>query len=245
MSSSLISSWSGLTGSQIRGLRIIAALVCLGIGTTALMDRYGCDMAWTGNFYVPGGSRGGWPYGAEQPWRFLYDYGEIPGIVILILGLAGYLAARTGKIRKSYGSPFLVVILTVALGPGLLVNGILKNAWGRPRPADVSSFGGEHPYRTVWPPGTPGVGKSFPCGHCSMAFALASGAAFFPLHPALAGVALGGGISYGIVMGEARVAQGGHFPTDVVWAGVLVLAIVVALYYVVLRIPERGRRPPS
>jgi lipid A 4'-phosphatase len=238
MSSSMPPRRRWFTGSRLQGLVVIAVLVAFGIGATALTDLCGCDMACCDRFFVPGGSRGGWPLGAEQPWRFLYDYGEIPGIVMLIFGLAGYGATRAGKIKGRYARPFLVVVLTVALGPGLLVNGILKNCWGRPRPADVVKFGGEQPYRKVWPPGMPGSGKSFPCGHCSMAFALVSGAAFFPIHPALAGLSLGSGIAYGIVMGEARIAQGGHFATDVLWSGVIVLVIAAALYYLVLRIPE-------
>jgi membrane-associated PAP2 superfamily phosphatase len=71
-----------------------------------------------------------------------------------------------------------------------------------------------------------------------MAFSISSAAAFYPYHPVLSIIALATGIAYGIVMGIARMAQGGHFPTDVLWSGIIVLSIVAALYYLVFRIPE-------
>jgi lipid A 4'-phosphatase len=175
-----------------------------------------------------------------------YIYGEIPGIFMLVGALSGYLAARAGKIGKVYERPCMIVILTIALGPGVIANGFLKNCWGRPRPADISMFGGDLEYRKVSEPGIPGRGKSLPCGHASIAFALASGAAFYPMHATLARVSLVGGIAYGLLVGVARLAQGGHFPTDVVWAGVLDLIILSFLYFIIFPIPEaeEKQRPP-
>ena len=47
-----------------------------------------------------------------------------------------------------------------------------------------------------------------------------------------------GVMAYGMLSGVARVMQGGHFPTDVLWSGILILMIVATLYFLVLRIPE-------
>lgn len=41
------------------------------------------------------------------------------------------------------GKVFELIVLTYLLGPGLLVNGILKSFWGRARPAKISEFGGD------------------------------------------------------------------------------------------------------
>jgi lipid A 4'-phosphatase len=224
--------------ARVRGGAIVLGLLALGIGSTAILDRYGWDLAWCAAFSPGAGSDGLWIGAYEQPWRFLYDYGEIPGIMFALTAAVGYAAAKVRRIRQAYATPCLLVILTLVMGPGIVVNGMLKNYWGRPRPADIAVFGGTWEYRKVSEPGIAGRGKSFPCGHCSMAFALASGAAFFPLHPTLATCSLVGGIAYGLAMGTARVAQGGHFPSDVIWSGVLVLAIVTALYYLIFRIPE-------
>jgi lipid A 4'-phosphatase len=220
------------------GLCIIAALFLVGIAFTVVIDATGRDMDWISGFYEAGGANEGWIHGKQTPWCQLYDYGEIPGILMAVAALALYIAARRGTIRAEYSRPCLVVILTVILGPGLAINGILKSYWGRPRPADVVSLGGNWEFRKVGQIGTPGRGKSFSCGHCSMAFATASVAAFYPMHPVVGAAALMGGIAFGVVTGVARMAQGGHFATDVLWSGVVILSLIAALYYLVFRIPE-------
>ncbi|MBI4965071.1 MAG: phosphatase PAP2 family protein [Desulfomonile tiedjei] len=233
--------------SALRGIFIIAAMFGFGLVGTAVIDAMGWDLAWTARYYVPGGANDGWAYAREFPWNALYDYGEYPGVALLVGAMVLYIGALIGRAPRQYAKPCLVVILTIALGPGLLVNGILKEYWGRPRPAEITAFGGNKEFRQVWKPGGPGEGKSFTCGHCAMAISLSSVAAFYPLHPAVSVCALVGGIIYGIVMGIARMIQGGHFPTDVLWSGVLVLSLIALLYYVVLRVPETeaGSRKPS
>jgi lipid A 4'-phosphatase len=223
---------------RLRGVIVILGLFGFGVGATWLLESTGTDLACAGAFYRLGGANEGWIHARELPWAVLYDYGELPGLFLLAAAAALYAGAWMGKVPSRYKSCCLVIILTVALGPGLLVNGILKNYWGRPRPIEISAFGGPLHYQKAWVIGVPGGGKSFTCGHCSMAFSLASVAAFYPYHPVLSIVALTGGIGYGIVMGIARMAQGGHFPTDVLWSGIIVLSLVAALYYLVFRIPE-------
>ena len=52
-------------------------------------------------------------------------------------GLAQIGDALRGALRAAW---FLVV--TLALGPGVVTNLILKDHWHRPRPIDVTEFGG-------------------------------------------------------------------------------------------------------
>ena len=44
------------------------------------------------------------------------------------------------------GRAVMLMIVTLALAPGLLANGILKERWGRPRPIDVTAFNGTDPF---------------------------------------------------------------------------------------------------
>ena len=44
-------------------------------------------------------------------------------------------------------------------------------------------------------------------------------------------LALLAGACYGALMGVARMAQGGHFPSDVLWAGGVVYLVGLSLYY--------------
>lgn len=202
------------------------------------MGGAGLDLEWSGHFYVPGGANNGWIIGRAWPWGAIYDYGEIPGVVLAIGACFLYMATIVSHVGSRYRKPCLIVILTALLGPGLIVNVTFKNVWGRPRPVDVGNFGGHENFRNVWEPGGPGYGKSFTCGHCAMAFSIASTGAFFPYHPLAASLGVAAGVIFGTAAGVARVAQGGHFPTDVLWSGVLVLIIIAGLYYLVFRIPE-------
>ncbi len=223
---------------RLRGLAIIISLFVFGVAATAALQSTGWDLVWSTRFYETGSANEGWFLRRDQPWAFLYDYGEYPAWILGVVALVMCVAAKSGQISRAYVKPCLVVILTAALGPGLLVNAILKPNWGRPRPSELAGMGGDREYRRVWEPQGPGQGKSFPCGHCAMAYAMTSVVAFYPLHPAIAVIGLTGGFVFGTVTGVARLVQGGHFPTDVLWSGVLVLMLIAALYYLVFRIPE-------
>jgi len=153
----------------------------------------------------------------SNPWKLLYDYGNIPGlllgvasVIVLALGFAKGKALRYRKIAL-----FLVILL--ALGPGLITYCIFKDHWGRPRPGQLEIFGGTEELLPVWVRGGPGAEKSFPSGHVSIGFYLFAPFFFLRRHAkrwAIFFLALG--IGYGIFMGIGRMAQGGHFASDVV-----------------------------
>lgn len=122
----------------------------------------------------------------------------------------------------------IFLTLALALGPGLLVNGILKDNWGRARPLHVTEFGGNKTF-------TPAFvitnqcerNCSFTSGHASIGF--------FPLAIAFlfSGVwrrrifALG--ITTGILFGGARILQGAHFFSDTIFSAILTFLLYSAL----------------
>lgn len=230
--------------SKFRGLILMLGIPVLALGLTVIVNGLGLDPVVSGWFYDPGASDNGWFFGDRYPWWWLYEYGEFPGAVFSVFALIGWIASRRKSAWAQYRKPFLAVILTVVLGPGLIVNGVCKEFLGRPRPADTEIFGGNAPYRAALDPGRPGEGKSFPCGHCSMGFAFSSGVAFYPWFPAAGMTALVFGAIYGSLSSVARIVQGGHYPTDVIWAAAIVYTLILALYYFILRIPDGvdGRR---
>ena len=225
---------------RLRGFMFTLILFGLGLVCTEFLQSTGLDVFLSRSFYVPGGMHGGWPFGQDPLLRFMYDYGTIRIWLLFGTALILYGAAWRHLLAERFKKPCLVIILTILIGPGLLVNGVLKPVWGRPRPADLVHSGGNSQYRTVWQPGGPGAGKSFPSGHCSMAFSFASGASLFSAQPVVAMALVLTGIGYGILMGVTRMSQGGHFPTDVLWSGVLVLMIALILHYLVLRVSEQN-----
>src|SRR5450759_773117 len=50
------------------------------------------------------------------------------------------------------GRAILFLMTTSALGPGLLANAVLKEHWGRPRPIEVTQFGGTEHFVAWWDP---------------------------------------------------------------------------------------------
>jgi membrane-associated PAP2 superfamily phosphatase len=161
-----------------------------------------------------------WPGINNFPWNFLYDYAAYPAFFIagisLVVLLLGFFARSLAKFRKQ--SLFLVLLL--ALGPGLVVNVIFKDNQGRARPREITEFGGKHQYSQIWQLGETGKNSSFPSGHASAAFYVM--APWFILRRkniSAATVCLFIGIGYGALIGATRIMQGGHFLSDVVWAG--------------------------
>ena len=151
---------------------------------------------------------GKWKFSGSGWAVFLYKFGTLPGLIagalaIITLG-AGFAVKKLEPFRKEA----LVIILALALGPGLLVNVISKSYTGRPRPVDIEEFGGAWKYRHALQFGVPGKGHSFPCGHCSMGFIFyAFYAAYRGRKKILANSALGFAAAYGLLMGAGRMAQ--------------------------------------
>jgi lipid A 4'-phosphatase len=188
------------------------------------------DSAFSRLFYIQGK---GWPYGDASPWRFLYNYGNVPALVLagcgLLVLLLGFIARRIAALR--WIGLFLVLFLLI--GPGLLVNTVFKDHWGRPRPVDTREFGGKDRFLPVWVKGNAGHGKSFPSGHASVGFFLF--APFFFLRGKTGKKAflfLALGIVYGLLLGLGRIIQGGHFLSDVLWAGGFTYLTGLILSYV-------------
>ena len=212
---------------------IIISLILL----TAVISYLKLDLKLQSIFYQKDASEP-WYQKNAPLWSWLYQYGPFPAIFLSAIALITLiLSGILPKIQK-FKKYCLLILLTLILGPGLIINGVLKDHWGRPRPRQVKEFGGKWEFHEVWQPGTPGKGKSFPCGHCSMGFLFI--VLYYSLkrkHKALAFSSLIFSIIYGSLIGLARVAQGGHFLSDVLWAGGITYFLATLLYYDILKIP--------
>lgn len=169
------------------------------------------------------GDGGVWPGIGRFPWNLLYDCAWVPAF--LLAGLAG--GTLFGGLFVTSLTPLkkqaLFLLLLLAIGPGLLVNLALKDHLGRARPREIHEFGGQYPFTQIWRHGTAGKNSSFPSGHAAVAFYLM--APWFVLRGRKriqASCWLAGGLTYGCLVGTARILQGGHFLLDVFWAGGLV-----------------------
>jgi membrane-associated PAP2 superfamily phosphatase len=147
----------------------------------------------------------------------------VAGVIAFLVYMLSHFNAYSRRFRRRA----LYVLLVIAIGPGLVVNLIVKDHWGRPRPVHVKEYGGE--YRYV-PPGQIGhtPDKSFVCGHCAVGYTFFvlyflsqnHKVVYFLLTLALAWT-----------MGFTRMTAGGHFVSDILWSGYLVFLVAWALYY--------------
>jgi membrane-associated PAP2 superfamily phosphatase len=123
------------------------------------------------------------------------------------------------------GRGVVLMIATLALGPGLVANNLLKDNWSRPRPIDVTEFGGTEHFVPWWDPrGDCPKNCSFVAGEPSGAFWTLAPAALAP--PQWQALAYAAAVAFGAGVGLVRMAGGGHFFSDVMFAGVFTFLII-------------------
>lgn len=138
---------------------------------------------------------------------------SIPAMIILVL-------TYFKKSIKSWRPHALYLVVVLALGSGFFVHAVLKDNWGRPRPKQVIEFGGKQEYRPFYKPNffnKPEPSRSFPCGHCSVGFYFFA-FVFMGWRLNKKWLTYSGWMlatTLGILLGITRMAQGGHFFSDV------------------------------
>jgi lipid A 4'-phosphatase len=167
------------------------------------------------------------------------DIGLWIGTVLVIpavLAVIGKLILPRWKMLIS-GRAALFLIVTLALGPGLLVNVVLKDHWGRPRPIDVTEFGGSHHFVLWWDPrGDCPSNCSFVSGDVAGAAWTLAPAALAP--PQWRALAYGGALALSLGMAALRMMAGGHFLSDTAFAGVFTFLIVWIVHGLIYRWPR-------
>jgi lipid A 4'-phosphatase len=130
----------------------------------------------------------------------------------------------------------LFLIATLAFGPGLLTNVILKDHWGRARPIDVRQLGGDYRFTSWWDPrGDCPDNCSFIAGEPSGAFWTLAPAAL--AGPELQPLAYAAALAFGAGVGVLRIAAGAHFFSDVVFAGVFTYLLIWLVHGLIYRWP--------
>jgi lipid A 4'-phosphatase len=217
--------------SRLRKLyrvRLLRGFSCAGLALlVGLCTFTNIDLRLAASFYS---AAQGWYLTRTAPWSWLYDYGEYPAIVLSIGAFLVLVGSFWRTKWASYRRQCLFLVLAVALGPGLVVNGILKPAWGRPRPRQVEHFDGAATYRAWWQPGGPGAGTSFPSGHAAMGFVLVAGVMLVPCRRVgLRRILFVAVLGYSGLLGATRIVQGGHFLSDILASGGAVILVIYGL----------------
>ncbi|MBI3515956.1 MAG: phosphatase PAP2 family protein, partial [Proteobacteria bacterium] len=189
------------------------------------------DIAVSGWFYRPGA---GWEPGYAPVLGAIHA--GVPyllgAVMLAALGLfIGNLVRGTDMLQlRARGLGF--VVLALLLGPGLLANVVLKDNWGRARPSHLVEFGGKSAF-------TPPLLLSDACDHNCAFVAGDAAAGYFLLAFALLArrrrkLAIAGALAVGTALGAVRVIQGGHFLSDVVFAGLFVGGLIWLLHHLIM-----------
>jgi lipid A 4'-phosphatase len=225
-------------GSERRAMIVYGAAFAIAAALFSLVP--GIDLWASGLFYHPGP---GFFLGDWWPIRAIYT--AVPHVTeAMVVGVPALFflgLLRRRPIWRIDGRAAVFLLLALALGPGLLVNTVLKDHWGRARPSQVTTFAGtQHFTPALLPSDQCARNCSFPAGHPAIGFSLVS-FAFLVRVPQRRRLAVSAAVMAGAVIGAARMAQGGHFLSDVVFAGLLVIATSWLLYEALLARDGLGR----
>jgi lipid A 4'-phosphatase len=188
------------------------------------------DLVTSGLFYDPerGFVLAGWP-----PVTLLYQ--AVPWIAwgTLAFAVTGlfcllFLGRPLWRLDRK---ALVFLVASMAVGPGLLANTLLKDHWGRARPAQIEAFGGVHSFTPVPLPAAECESNcSFVSGHAALGFSVVAFAFLIP-HGRSRRRSVAAALAFGGLVGLGRMAQGAHFLSDVVYAGLLVYGTTALLYW--------------
>ncbi|MBK5275000.1 MAG: phosphatase PAP2 family protein [Desulfuromonadales bacterium] len=206
----------------------LVAVTSFLIVATGIIAWSGADLAVSAPYCL----EGKWTIGYLFPWQALYKLDRIPAIGLATVGLAAFVISLFHKNLRQWRRPGAFLVLLLMLGPGLLVNAVFKDHWGRPRPREIVQFGGHKQFLQPWQKGADGNGRSFPSGHGSSAFYMTAPFFIYRRRNRLAArLWLAGGLVFGVFMSIARITQGGHFLSDNLWAWGMIHLSALLLYY--------------
>ena len=213
-----------------RGLGAALGLSLLAVVVFALAPRL--DLATARLFYS-----GANHFVGQAAWGMaLRRLFRVVPFVVLAIMLGLYAARRAGWTVPwaPGGRGIAFLLITLALGPGLLVNTVLKDHSHRPRPMQVEDFGGTLPFRPFYSfDGGCKRNCSFVSGEGSVGFWTVAPALLTPagLQPA----ALAAALVFGIAASLLRMAFGGHFLSDTIFASLFTWLVIIATWRALFR----------
>ncbi|MCX8254762.1 Membrane-associated enzyme, PAP2 (Acid phosphatase) superfamily [Beijerinckiaceae bacterium RH AL1] len=148
--------------------------------------------------------------------------------------LVSWLVAKARRSPGPSGRALLFLTLSLAIGPGLLVHAGLKELSHRPRPYDITAFGGRETFRpfTRFDGACP-HNCAFASGETAATTWMLAPASLVP--PPWRGLALAAAVAFAATTGLLRMAFGAHFLSDVCGGALVTLLVVLALRATLLR----------
>jgi membrane-associated phospholipid phosphatase len=224
-----------MTIRNLPGALICCVIVAI-LASAVFLAYPGLDLAVTHAFFDEHHAF----YGTTLFGRTLREIFRLASYVIFAAFVIAYISARL-YVRKRLvptGRNLAFLALTLALGPFLLVNGIIKEHSHRPRPFQTADFGGPWGFRPFGHfDGDCVTDCSFVSGETSTAAWSLAPALLTP--PPWRAAVIGASLLFTLVMGVLRVAYGGHYLSDVTF-GALINWVLVLAAAILMRIRMPG-----
>jgi len=210
---------------------IVHTAACLGLFGAILFAAFPqIDLAVSRLFYLGGNSfaftRPGFGNLLREAIRWAF-------ILATLGAVAGFIGAAFAS-RRLLGLGFaawIYILLTIGLGAGLIANVAFKDQWGRARPSQIVQFGGTKQY-------TAPLTRTDQCAR-NCAFVSGEASSIFAIGFAIALLAEASrrrrlafaAIAAGSFAGLLRIGGGGHFLSDVFFAGVFMAILARVVYW--------------
>jgi lipid A 4'-phosphatase len=218
---------------------MLLGAIIVGLGSALAFRIYpDLDLSVAKRLYISDGHFIGYSSSPFSAARLAFNILFFGACALAVIG-----CVITGSIIHSWITvPFdkwLYLVVCILVGPLTVANLGFKDHWGRARPQSVVEFGGD---KSFSPPLIESQqcqkNCSFVSGEASSIYVVCFAAAF--LFPSLAGLWILSGIVLGSAAGFVRMAEGGHFLSDVIFAGVL-MALTAAIVQILFSVLRSGR----
>jgi membrane-associated phospholipid phosphatase len=210
---------------------VLIVLYCLVVSAVFLVWP-SIDLSVSGAFYD---RLDGFAASDDPGLGLLRSSGSWAMVAVIAVCLLSVIARIALPSRRSFVPPSVSLFLlsSLAVATGILVNLVLKDHWGRPRPRSVVDFGGDLPYVEVWHITRYCARNcSFVAGEASSALWLTALALVVP-RPWRWPVLIVTGI-YAVALSLNRIAFGGHFLSDVLLSWGITALVIAVLYRLVI-----------
>lgn len=159
---------------------------------------------------------------------------------ILSIGLISLLVWKNNPFALNQKMAVFLLIVLI-LGPGLVVNVIFKEHWGRARPGRIEEFGGVQKFTRAFVISDQcETNCAFVSGHASIGFYFVAFGFVWRAHrkKIITAAAI-----YGALIGLGRIMRGVHFLSDIVFSFFFVYITAFMVYELMFVWPCRNKSP--
>ncbi|MDP5020724.1 MAG: phosphatase PAP2 family protein [Rickettsiaceae bacterium] len=207
---------------------VTISLIMSGILMLVFIFYPGLDITISEFFYY---SEIGFKYKNQAVIQFFFRI--VPALTKLFVAICFlymiYLAIRHKNIKPALRSWAFFLFISAAIAPGLTVNSLLKENFGRARPSQIIEFSGKKEFTPAFIISNQcDTNCSFSSGHAAMGFyftaiAYIMSTIYFNRIYIL-------GLFFGTFVGVSRIVMGGHFASDVIASAFIVLFLNHIIY---------------